>query len=342
MRRILAMKIKDTFHYRNVWMGIAILMILLFHSEMKFNNEILSTFQTFGYGGVDNFLFASGIGCYYSLHKNSDAAAFMYRRILRIMPMYLCFLAVWLLYKRLFFEMPISSMIGNIFCVQNFTGKGNEFNWYISAMWLMYLLAPLMASAVSKMNRWITGFGALALLLAFSVSYWYSYTFIITIARIPVFFLGMLVAKKALDGFELKKWHAAILFTLGIAALAVLIFLNGRLTSDRMWLLALLWYPFIIITPGLCLAISLLCRILEKIRPGKFAVKLLDRLGTKTFSVYLVHILVLDIFANMLVAKGICADTNWNRLLLVLPITLGCVLLELANKFLQHLLYSRK
>jgi peptidoglycan/LPS O-acetylase OafA/YrhL len=151
----------------------------------------------------------------------------------------------------------------------------------------------------------------------------------------------MLVAKKALDGFELKKWHAAILFTLGIAAMAVLIFLNGRLTSDRMWLLALLWYPFIIITPGLCLAISLLCRILEKIRPGKFAVKLLDRLGTKTFSVYLVHILVLDIFANMLVAKGICADTNWNRLFLVIPITLGCLLLELVNKGLQKLIYSR-
>ena len=336
------MKIKDTFHYRNVWMGIAILMVLLFHSEMKFNNTILSTLQNFGYGGVDVFLFASGIGCYYSLHKNNDAAAFMYRRILRIMPMYLCFLAVWLLYKRIFFEMPISSMIGNIFCVQNFTGKGNEFNWYISAMWLMYLLAPLMASVVSKINRWLTGFGALALLLVFSVSYWYSYTFIISIARIPVFFLGMFVARKALDGFQLKKWHIAILFALSIAATAILIFLNAHLTSDRMWLLGLLWYPFIAIVPGLCLGISLLCSLAEKSSPGKFIVKVLDRLGTKTFSVYLVHILVLDIFTNMLVAKGICADTNMNRLLLVLPITLGCVLLELANAFLQHLFSSRK
>ena len=336
------MKIKDTFQYRNVWMGIAILMILFFHSELKFDNRILSTFQTFGYGGVDVFLFASGIGCYYSLQKNNDAALFLYRRFIRIMPMYLCFLAVWLTYKRIFFEMPISSMIGNIFCVQNFTGKGNEFNWYISAMWLMYLLAPLMASAVSKMNRWITGLGALALLLAFSVSYWYSYTFIISIARIPIFFLGMFVAKKARDGFEMKKWHAVLLFALGIAAATILVFLNARLTSDRMWLLALLWYPFIAIAPGLCLGISLLCRLAEKDTTMKFIVKLLDLLGTKTFSIYLVHILVLDIFANMLVAKEVVADTNWNRLLLLIPIALGSMVLELANKLLQNLLFSRK
>lgn len=199
------MKTKELFRYRNVWMAIAILLILIYHSEMTFHNIVLSTLQVFGYGGVDIFLFASGIGCYYSLQKNNDIAEFMKRRAIRIMPMYLCFMVVWLLYKRFFFEMPISSMIGNLFCVQNFTGKSHEFNWYVSAMWLMYLLAPLFASVVSKMNRWRTGLAAMVTLLLFTVSFWYSYTYIISIARIPIFFLGMLVAKKALDGFQLNR-----------------------------------------------------------------------------------------------------------------------------------------
>ena len=148
----------------------------------------------------------------------------------------------------------------------------------------------------------------------------------------------MFVAKKALDGFALKKWHIAFLFTSAVLAFVTIVFLNARLTSDRMWLLGLLWYPFIVIVPGLCLGISLLCHAIEKAAAGKFVIKILDYLGTKTFSVYLVHILVLDIFANIVVAREICTDTNLNRLLLVLPLTLGCILLELANKLLQNLL----
>lgn len=336
------MRIKDLFHYRNVWMEVAILIVLLFHSGIQSNNTILSTIQYFGYGGVDIFLFASGIGCFYSLHKNNDPASFMLRRILRIMPMYICFMIVWLLYKRIFFEMPISSMIGNLFCVQNFTVNGNDFNWYISAMWLMYLLAPLMASMISKMNRWITGFAVLILLLVFTVSYWNSYTFIISITRIPIFFLGMFVAKKALDGFEMKKWHTILLFTISIIGMALLLFLKSRLTYEQMWLLGMFWYPFILLVPGLCLGISLICQLLEKTSPGRFTVKLLDYLGSKTFSVYLVHIFVLDIFSNVLVPRGFCSDTNRNRLLLLIPLGLGCVLLELTNKFLQDLLSPTK
>lgn len=328
-------KMKDTFRYRNVWMGIAILLVLFFHSKLKFDNVAITTIEDLGYIGVDIFLFASGIGCYYSLQKNSDAADFIKRRMIRILPMYLCFIVVWLVYKRVFFEMPVSSMIGNLFSVQNFTGKGNEFNWYISAMWLMYLLAPLFFSVVSKINRWIAGFGILGILVLFSISYWYAYTYVITVARIPIFFLGMLVAKKAVDGFVLKKWHIALAFAMSVAGAAILVLLYLNLTNDRMWLLGLLWYPCIAIVPGMCIAISLLCSKLEKSKFGQFVVKVFSGLGTKTFSVYLVHIFVLDIFANILVEKGIFADTNLNRWLLILPIAVGCILLEVTDKFIQ-------
>ena len=336
------MKINNLFRYRNVWMGIAILMVIFFHSEIKFNSIILSTLQEFGYGGVDIFMFASGIGCYYSLQKNSDAAEFMKRRALKIMPIYLYFIVFWLLYKRLFFDMPITAIVGNLFGVQNFTGRGLEFNWYISAMWLMYLLAPFFASLAAKLNRPRSVFGAMSVLLLFTASFWYSYTYIISVARIPIFFLGMLVAKKALDGYEIEKRQVYLSFVVSILSAAILIVLNGKLTGDRMWLLGLLWYPFIAIVPGLCLGISLLCELLEKSKVGTYFVKMFASLGTKTFSIYLIHIFVLDIFANMIVAKGLCQDTNLNRLLLILPIALGCVLLEWAGKLLQKTMTTRK
>lgn len=133
-----------------------------------------------------------------------------------------------------------------------------------------------------------------------------------------------------------------ILTGAGILSTILLIYLNSSLTGDRMWLLGLLWYPFIIITPALCLGISLLSKTLEKTKIGTFIVKLFSALGTKTFSIYLIHIFVLDIFANIFVEKNLCQDTNWNRLLLLIPITLGCILLEFVNKLIQKKFQSRK
>lgn len=65
--------------YRNVWMGLAILWIVFFHSGLEI--LVLHFVKMSGYGGVDIFVFSSGIGCFYSLDKDQDAERFMIRRI---------------------------------------------------------------------------------------------------------------------------------------------------------------------------------------------------------------------------------------------------------------------
>lgn len=329
------MKTKDLFQYRSVWMGVAIIFIVFFHSEMTFDNIIVETIREFGYGGVDIFLFASGIGCYYSLQKDSDIARFMKRRFLRIMPVYLVFMVIWLAYQRLLFEMPISSMLGNLFCVQNFTLKGNEFNWYVSAMWLMYLLAPFFASLASKLKTWRACLAVMAILLLFTVSFWYSYTFIISIARIPIFFLGVFVAKKALDGFTIHRAQGIALTIVSVLGILLLLLLS-RQSPDRLWLMGGLWYPFLLIVPGLCYLLSLLSSRLEASKAGRLVVRCFTAIGKCSFEIYLVHIFVFDIFQNILVTRGICPDNNGWRLFLLLPIAMGTVLLHLIGRVLQH------
>ena len=327
---------RDLFKYRNVWMGIAILLVVFFHTEMVFRNPVLRAVQEYGYGGVDIFIFASGIGCYYSLHANANPAEFIKRRVVKIMPTYLCFMIVWLIYKKTFFEMSITSMIGNLFCVQNFTYKGNEFNWYVSAMWLMYLLAPFLTALADRLDNWKKILATMALLLLFTVSFWYSYTYIITIVRIPIFFLGILVAKKASEGLLLKRLHVWLLSLASGAGMVLLVLLN-RWIPDKIWLVGGLWYPFIAIVPGLCLLISLACARLEAVRGGRMLVGLLTGLGKRTFEVYLIHIFVFDIFYNILLQKGLCSGNNLNWFLLVVPIGAGCVLLVLAVKGMKGL-----
>ena len=56
--------------YRNVWMALAALWILYYHVSLPtFGCALLHTAKNYGYGGVDIFVFASGLGCYHSLTK---------------------------------------------------------------------------------------------------------------------------------------------------------------------------------------------------------------------------------------------------------------------------------
>lgn len=89
------MTVKKMIKYREIWMGIAMLWIMLFHSGFVFSNKIVKMAQAIGYGGVDVFLFASGIGNYFSYTKDECPLLFLKRRILRLAPVYIPFIIVW-------------------------------------------------------------------------------------------------------------------------------------------------------------------------------------------------------------------------------------------------------
>ena len=80
--------------YRSALMGVAILWILLHHSGM--NLMRLFAVKRSGYGGVDIFLFVSGLGLSVSLTKNEDIIAFYKKRMVRLFPSYVPMLIVFL------------------------------------------------------------------------------------------------------------------------------------------------------------------------------------------------------------------------------------------------------
>ncbi len=292
------MKAKELLKYRNVCLGFAMIWIVWYHSKLVSPIGALNAVKDIGYGGADICLFASGIGCYFSLTKDADPYSFMKRRFARLLPVYFCFMAVWAVCKAVADPVSMRTILGNVLGVQNFTTLGNAFNWYISAIFLFYILAPLFKSIVEKTDGICRHIFIILLLVLFSVPFWTSNVLIITMARIPIFYIGMLFAKSCINGTTVTGRITLLYAGCSILGIALLV-LFQTLFHNYMWSHGLYWYPFILITPGLCIAISLLMHLLDRNKCGRIVVLCLDKIGQYSFEIYLVHILVFNIVKSL-------------------------------------------
>lgn len=320
------MKYENTLKYRSVWMGLAMLWVVIYHSSYIFP---INFFKNIGYGGVDICLFASGLGCYYSLCRNDDIAGFVKKRFLRIFPTYWCFLPFWFLYAFKAFDMNLSSVLGNIFGIQNFTSKGAAFNWYISAILLFYILAPYFKKVVDRFDGFKQLF-VVIFLFAISVPFWKSNTLIITVSRLPVFYLGMLFAKSSKKREKLSAYKIVVYLLVAIAGF-ILLWLSFEHFRDYRWSHALYWYPFILITPGLCVAVSLVMNLLDKNKVTSLIPKALSFVGKYSFEIYLTHILIFDSVGYM-VKAGTLPNEKVTYIISLVSVPFACAILFLITK----------
>ena len=320
------MSFKNIVKYRNVWMGIAILWIVLFHSGVNINNELLAFIKKIGYGGVDIFLLASGIGCYYSLEKDDDIFNFMRRRVLRIIPTYWIFMFGWALYHRLNGGISLRAILGNFLCIRNFTHLGGDFNWYMSAMWLMYLLAPLFKSMVDKITSILKVVFVIGFFVLFSACFWNSEIYIITITRIPIFFVGMYIGKLAWNNVHVTKKDVIISLIAVPIGFGMLLRWMG-LHTDDLWQKGYYWYPFILITPGLCMVISIIIMLLKG-RIKDVIEKLLGVIGDFSFEIYLLHIWFFEILEYNLIANGVVQDNRMVWMVAMLAVVPSAIILR--------------
>lgn len=330
------MKLENTLKYRSVWMGLAMLWVVLYHSSYVVAGY--SFFKNIGYGGVDLCLFASGVGCYYSLCKNENIIDFTKRRLARIYPTYWCFLPFWFLYAFKAFEMKFPDVIGNIFGVQNFTGKGNAFNWYISAILLFYILAPYFKKVADRFDGVFKQALVIAVIFAFTIPFWNSNTLIITVSRLPIFYIGILFAKSCKKNSTLSVMKIALYIVAMIAGFVMLWFAFEKFRDYR-WKNALYWYPFILITPGLCVGVSLIMTLLDKSKATSWISKLLSLVGKYSFEIYLTHILIFD-SVNYLVKEEILPNDKMVYILSVISIPFACIILNYLTKLVTKAMSS--
>ena len=282
------MRFQTLFKYRKNMMATAIVMILLYHTKGAWPEMALKKAAAYFYGGVDVFFFCSGVGCFFSYLGDRDPAAFLKRRAARVLPVYLPFILVWLALHVIDGSITLSSALANLFGVHGFTGIKPAFNWYVSGMWLSYLLTPWLAPLAVRCDTRAKAAVALLVLLLFSAAFWGDTELVIIMTRLPVFFLGMLFAAESRRREALTKTELALLIC-AVPVGAALLWETPRFAADVVWDYGLAWYPLLLIAPGLCVLIAAASEGLSRFKAGQAVNRAGAFLGGLTFEIYLVH-----------------------------------------------------
>ena len=287
------MRFQTIIKYRKNIMAAAIVMILLYHTKGAWPEIALKKAAGYFYGGVDLFFFASGIGCFFSWFKDEDAAAFLKRRAGRILPVYIPFALCWIAVEALGGGIGFSAALANLFGVHGFLDIAPSFNWYVSGMWLSYLLTPFLAPLARRCESRAKAVGGVLALLVFSFAFWGDTQLIIILTRLPIFFVGMLFAAESQRREAFSRAELALLFVL-IPVGAAILWESPKFFADLVWSHGLAWYPMLLIAPGLCAAVAAVSEGLSRFAAGKAVNKALAFLGGITFEIYLVHFWALE------------------------------------------------
>lgn len=267
--------------YRSELMGICIIWIMLFHSQIEAPDNIVLrslwyVLVSFGGGfGVNIFLMLSGFGLMYSELKSSNIEnwiAWYKKRLVRILPTYL-FVAI------VFYAITCNNMLDVIYNVSflNFLIDGKRDFWYIFAILFCYFCFPPIAIFYKKYNPFtcVLFFSALILIVGFFLNViipFYYFKIEILLQRIPCFLFGAYIGCLSYNN-QAKEYNMFMLFS--VLAGMVLLFSAIQFPGSGRWLFVLFSVPIMT-----CLAIPVaLCNF-----------SILRWLGNRSLEIYLVHV----------------------------------------------------
>lgn len=199
---------------RQVYMGLAILMVIAYHASGRYKLSVPLIGR--GYSGVDIFLFFSAVGLCFS-YTNNSLSQFYKNRFIRIFPLFILLAIV----RSIFFHINETQLeIWDYFCnltTLSYYGLGGCFvDWYLSALLLLYLLFPILFNNVISSGGYFICCIISVLITTFLPIHW---QYDCLVSRLPIFILGILFYKNIANTNFFIKYSlislmlAVILFT---------------------------------------------------------------------------------------------------------------------------------
>ena len=332
------MKLNSVFKHRSIWLGFAMVVIMFYHSQLFTGSVLYALVKKYGFLGVDIFIFASGIGCYYSLEKDPDILRFLLRRLRKLAPTYFCFTIVWLIWRTSVSPMPMPAIIGSFLGLESFASWDYHFNWYISALLLLYFLVPYLKRITDSFQTGVGDLLMVIFLVIAAIPFWEpADRNMIIYSRLPIFYLGVVSAKLAKRGVILNWLHYLLLLVGSLMGYVILRFCLNNL-SDLLWFRGLYWYPLVLIVPGACLLISFAGEFFQRNPFLRWVYWILERMGIYSFELYLVHSFLYAYLMKDIIPlfSGVPNNLLW---LATIPVVLiGCFLLNRSAAMVSFLL----
>lgn len=321
--------------YRSQIMGLAILWIMLYHSNMEFHNPILVSIKNAGYGGVDIFFVCSGFGIVHSLKKHDDITFFKHR-MAKIFPVYYIFIIAYIAYHLIFGNgMDFFAILGNLTFTGWWTGYEHQFNWYVASLPFFYILGPIIYKILKdskKPFRCCVIMNVIFVVMSVAVAGYGDK--IMAVGRLPVYSFGIYWGLYFLDRKEVKAKTAILNAVLMVAGLVLL---DYSLRAGGFLEMLAYGVPFMLIAPTFCVAIPYAIgklnqwKVFEKLSQG------IGFIGICSFEIYLVHIAIYKYFIYNKTSMN-----NWKWLgLYVVSLLIG-ILYHLCSDKMISIIKNRK
>ena len=280
--------------YRPHVMGMAIIMIMLYHVKMDEDSfPLLASFKANLDLGVDMFLLVSGIGLWYSFTKNPSVLVFYSRRLLRIMPAWLIVASVYYIYMyeaRGLYSSNVWELLGNISFNLCFWRDCIGMYWFIPAIMVMYFLAPWYMKLMNEYGSRKVFYIIVPILLLFNflfpilLSHVCLGGLVVFAYRLPIFFIGLHIGQLVKSKTILKRKSVSWALVILVVSLAV------NIIVDYYQLNAGYLHVFLYIPMSLS---SILCLVFlfEKLNESRccYFLPVLSFLGGISLELYLLH-----------------------------------------------------
>lgn len=272
--------------YRTQLMGLAMLLILIFHTGIDVKSiNIIRSIKDIGDVGVDIFLLLSGIGLYFSYSKNRNKKYFYKKRVLRILPTFMPVAIVWYCAFAIVFGGNISDILLGVTTL-GFWIKGSITWWFISAILVLYAFTPFYLDFMNRNPKKITVISSLffimlGLLIRFTTLDNTLDYLLIFICRVPIFIIGLYIGNIIINKEKIYLNSNTICFFTISSSIVSLLIVNPNFIYIPF---VLKYYAYIPLSLGMCLVAS---KALDKFNDNDF--RLLTFLGTYSLEMYLFH-----------------------------------------------------
>lgn len=311
-------------------MGIAAILITWFHSTVQtVPYSIWWQAKMIGDIGVDMFLFVSGMGLYFAVHKYSAYANYLAARFRKVLIPYLCAGILWGYYRHTVWGVGIREILKNITLV-DFWLEGNLSSWYIAAILGLYLITPPFVK-IWKRHSWVVKAAFVGVIAAAMAVQWIPRWkhLEIVLFRIPVYLTGLWFGRAA---YEERRVQIPIINMILLLASGAVVVMS---CFDYLPFVLPLGYKYLGYLPwvvGLSFLISKCSRNW-----------LTDYFGKRSLEMYLVFEKVLEVLSDNPRMEIFVGSTALVFNGIVLAVTLVCVeLLRLICILPQRFLICRK